>query len=152
MAPCNLGYTYLYNQEEFLDLMECKSNGYFNLPSDDYMEQDTAMMLLSTPPSSHNRRNRDHYSTFFVQMHLYSLSIFAKKTSLTAGCPAHWQYTTNRMHRQYPIWPDKAYDETCRCVGKCIVAPLPRVYNIGERKGKRRGHAGIQNVAGHLRR
>ena len=42
MAPCNLGYTYLYNQEEFLDLMECKSNGYFNLPSDDYMEQDTA--------------------------------------------------------------------------------------------------------------
>jgi len=42
MAPCNLGYTYLYNQEEFLDLMECKSNGYFNLPSDDYMEQDAA--------------------------------------------------------------------------------------------------------------
>jgi dipeptidyl aminopeptidase/acylaminoacyl peptidase len=42
MAPCNLGYKYLYNQEGFMDTMSCKSNGYFNLPSDDYMEQDAA--------------------------------------------------------------------------------------------------------------
>jgi len=42
MAPCNLGYTYLYNQEEFLDLMAAKETGYFTIPSEDYMEKDTA--------------------------------------------------------------------------------------------------------------
>lgn len=45
MAPCDIGYTYLYDQESFLDLMSAKEIGYFTLPPDeydDYMEKDVA--------------------------------------------------------------------------------------------------------------
>ncbi|MBR3706412.1 MAG: alpha/beta fold hydrolase [Firmicutes bacterium] len=40
MAPCNMAYKYLYNKESFDTLMSSQKNGYFNTPSDTYLEEE----------------------------------------------------------------------------------------------------------------
>ena len=42
MAPCDMGYNYLYDRTAFDDLMKSKEKGYFTLPTEDYMERDAA--------------------------------------------------------------------------------------------------------------
>lgn len=40
VAPCDMGYNYLYDRPAFDSLMQCKSRGCFTLPTEDYMEKD----------------------------------------------------------------------------------------------------------------
>lgn len=40
VAPCDMGYNYLYDKAAFHDLMQCKKRGCFTLPTEDYMEKD----------------------------------------------------------------------------------------------------------------
>ena len=43
MAPCDTGHMFLNQPERFGPvLMDCKKNGYFHLPTEDYMENDAA--------------------------------------------------------------------------------------------------------------
>lgn len=43
MAPCDTGYKLLYDRPGFYDLMHHKHNGYFRLPSEDFMETDAEL-------------------------------------------------------------------------------------------------------------
>ena len=40
VAPCDMGYNYLYDKPAFDSLMQCKKRGCFTLPAEDYMEKD----------------------------------------------------------------------------------------------------------------
>jgi hypothetical protein len=40
VAPCDMGYNYLYDRPAFDSLMQCKKRGCFTLPTEDYMEKD----------------------------------------------------------------------------------------------------------------
>lgn len=40
LAPCDMGYKYLYDKVAFDNLMQSKERGCFTLPTDDYMEKD----------------------------------------------------------------------------------------------------------------